>query len=1031
MRKRVLAVLLGIAMVAGNVTTVFAEEEVFGENENTQEQVGSDDENVGGKTESEEGTVYSSDNAVSKNDLYGTWSGTYTGAIGTESIQRDITLYVDLCDDDGVIEGIAQIDNGPKYFFDGKVDFSTGQLSFKGTDFIGDSQNFTFVSFSGALDKETNTISGIVDDVEEGEEKEDSVFRLTKTSENYETNRLDISTIQKDWSGEYDGRDGNKIVRRNYEMHFTDIQEDGTVKGTAIISPSEKASASYGANGSYLLQGKIDSRRGKITLQGYEWTDYPLGYDSFDFILLEGFLDAGAGVISGTSEEGIWNMHVIDYGDVNVISGFALGEDNNNFVHTNEASWDGAGFVGLTDYSISDEYFDKLTKNSSKSEKNKIKKNMKEEWGGSCYGIATTMGLVYEGRIGLSDLSDASVSSYHSLPYPCEDSKFLNEINYYQLSQALSNGGKEDAAVSIAYNHGIFSGLVNWLCDYDSVSVFLKKLVKYTSNDHVELLGISTSKGGHAVLVTGCEYDEEAEEYKVSVYDENTVSSSSDNGKIAYMTIKKDFSAFSYVDANGDTITNQTFSAIYFLDWSKMAGSSSSSGGNTNYVYIDVPMDKAFKVTDTDGNYISFDGSDVSGTMKVYGVNTIDSEHESRIVIETDDTDMLTLSNLDAGTDIEVYNNDTYMAVNGTNISSAAMSFEDGISLKGTDYSFKAYISTKEEVSDGENGLVSISADAESDVHISSNENSVTVDADEKLKNVESVTYIGTDTEKKRYTETITDLTVDMNEPVKKQKAVLKYDASEVIKTYGDGAFTNKLTVETDGNITYTSSDTSIAEVDNSGKVTIKKAGTIQITAASSETAAYLPASETYTLKINKKEAKLKYGAEKVVKVYGNKAFINQLTADTDGNITYTSGNKSIATVTNSGKVTIKGVGTVKITASAKEGTNYFKKSTAYILKVNPKGTSISSLKPKSKGFTVRLKKQTSKTTGYQIQYSVNSKFKNAKMVTIKKNQSTAKTISKLQGKKKYYVRVRTYKKVSGKKYYSLWSKTKSVITKK
>ena len=69
-------------------------------------------------------------------------------------------------------------------------------------------------------------------------------------------------------------------------------------------------------------------------------------------------------------------------------------------------------------------------------------------------------------------------------------------------------------------------------------------------------------------------------------------------------------------------------------------------------------------------------------------------------------------------------------------------------------------------------------------------------------------------------------------------------------------------------------------------------------------------------------------------------------------------------------------------------------------------------------------------TTGYQLQYSTSSKFKGAKTVTITKNKTTSKKISKLKAKKKYYVRVRTYKTVGKTKYYSSWSKVKSVKTK-
>ncbi len=99
---------------------------------------------------------------------------------------------------------------------------------------------------------------------------------------------------------------------------------------------------------------------------------------------------------------------------------------------------------------------------------------------------------------------------------------------------------------------------------------------------------------------------------------------------------------------------------------------------------------------------------------------------------------------------------------------------------------------------------------------------------------------------------------------------------------------------------------------------------------------------------------------------------------------------------------------------------------------IEPKGTSVSKVSVGKKKAVVKWKKQTKQTTGYQIQYSTDKKFrKGNKTVTIKKNKTTSKTITKLKYKKKYYVRIRTYKKAKyGKKYvnvYSSWSKAKSV----
>ena len=103
---------------------------------------------------------------------------------------------------------------------------------------------------------------------------------------------------------------------------------------------------------------------------------------------------------------------------------------------------------------------------------------------------------------------------------------------------------------------------------------------------------------------------------------------------------------------------------------------------------------------------------------------------------------------------------------------------------------------------------------------------------------------------------------------------------------------------------------------------------------------------------------------------------------------------------------------------------------------INPKGTSMSKVTAAKKSFKAKWKKQSTQTTGYQLQYSTSSKFKKGtKTVNISKNKTTSKSVGKLYAKKKYYVRVRTYKtvKFGGKniKLYSGWSKAKAVKTKK
>ena len=99
--------------------------------------------------------------------------------------------------------------------------------------------------------------------------------------------------------------------------------------------------------------------------------------------------------------------------------------------------------------------------------------------------------------------------------------------------------------------------------------------------------------------------------------------------------------------------------------------------------------------------------------------------------------------------------------------------------------------------------------------------------------------------------------------------------SGKVTKTYGDGAFANTATNDrADGsNVTYSSSDTSVAEVDADGKVTIKGAGTATITAsAEAVEGKYSEGTAEYTLKVDKKTltaADLEFTADSVfTKVY-------------------------------------------------------------------------------------------------------------------------------------------------------------------
>ena len=176
--------------------------------------------------------------------------------------------------------------------------------------------------------------------------------------------------------------------------------------------------------------------------------------------------------------------------------------------------------------------------------------------------------------------------------------------------------------------------------------------------------------------------------------------------------------------------------------------------------------------------------------------------------------------------------------------------------------------------------------------------------------------------------------------------------------------------------------------------------------------------SKTYSIKNNFKKATVSgisnksYTGKNITQSITVKYNGKTLKNGTDYTVSYSS-NKNIGTATV--KITGKGSYTGTITKT---------------FKINPAKQEIQKLTAKSKAFFVDWAQKGS-ATGYEIQYATNSKFTSAKKVTITNNKTDKTTISKLSGKKKYYVRVRSYTTVKGTKYYGAWSASKSVTTKK
>ncbi len=172
-------------------------------------------------------------------------------------------------------------------------------------------------------------------------------------------------------------------------------------------------------------------------------------------------------------------------------------------------------------------------------------------------------------------------------------------------------------------------------------------------------------------------------------------------------------------------------------------------------------------------------------------------------------------------------------------------------------------------------------------------------------------------------------------------------------------------------------------------------------------------------------------------KTYGNRSFFldAELKAG-NGKLTYRSSNPEIVAVNRSGKVSIKNTGIATITVKAGKTARYNTASIKIKVKVCPQRTKLLTARVMGRK-KIKISWVLDKhATGYKIQYSTDSKFKNknaTNVVAVKNNRTTSVTIGQeLQKGERYYVRIRSYKETETEKdiykLYSAWSKTKTVV---
>jgi predicted outer membrane repeat protein len=136
---------------------------------------------------------------------------------------------------------------------------------------------------------------------------------------------------------------------------------------------------------------------------------------------------------------------------------------------------------------------------------------------------------------------------------------------------------------------------------------------------------------------------------------------------------------------------------------------------------------------------------------------------------------------------------------------------------------------------------------------------------------------------------------------------------------YGTAPFSLDASTSGDSVLTYSSSNENVATVSSKGKVTVVGVGNAVITITAPETDNYDEAVKTVLIK-----ARRGYQTITATIEHSSDTFVVKASTSGDGKLLYTSGDMTLATVNNTGVVTLKGLGTVKITVKAVSTQKYY-----------------------------------------------------------------------------------------------------------
>nr|WP_302857120.1 leucine-rich repeat protein [uncultured Ruminococcus sp.] len=523
---------------------------------------------------------------------------------------------------------------------------------------------------------------------------------------------------------------------------------------------------------------------------------------------------------------------------------FEIKSDTNQFTHS-----------GLPHRIDNEKFKTQLFKDATSfNMKSNLYNNLDGKTGGVCHGLALSMCYGNQGYIDFNKIVPHT-DCYWELGTPYNNRNFSDIIMYYHMTQNTNKGqptktlSKDGWSIIPLSNRTefFFKSLVNEAktAKNQKRPFVFTFFYKRSSNSKEE---------GHSVVVCGYNWNSSKNRHEIKIYDENSyVKDSNPVAKYTTLSIASDYKSFSFADANAEALgykIENVWTSLSYYGLNKLYNDisigtlsdqstakpvvvSDNEVSANNRATIQLSSYKKFRLTNSEGKELVYDGKSYSGTMKVYDCQLFNDGNNSYWIITTDDSTMFKVTDISGSFSI-VYSGSkipnvgvstekaTNIYINKNGVKAYGNKFDASVAMDTKKCDFVKIHSEKNE------GSLNVAKTKTDSIILSSKNNAQNISVD-SYKGANSV-------DKALYKSLDSNLTVNSEgKSLGKNPDSVKLNKTTATLFKGNKLTLSKTVTPANSNqiCTWSSSNTKIATVSD-GVVTAKAAGTATITVKTS-----------------------------------------------------------------------------------------------------------------------------------------------------------------------------------------------------